>query len=63
MTWFTMIAASAASSWPSAGLPALRIAAIRPRSASPSGFRRSTMPATALESAIAASRSSPCLSL
>ena len=39
MTWFTMTAAAAASSSLSAGLPALRIEAIRPRSASPSGFR------------------------
>ena len=57
MTWFTITAAAAASSSPSAGLAARWIAAIRPRNASPSGSRRSTMPPTELESSIAAFRS------
>ena len=37
MTWFTITAAAAASSSPSAGLAARWIAAIRPRNASRSG--------------------------
>ena len=50
-------ASAAASSSRKSRLAARRIDAMRPRSASPSGFRRSTMPATELESAMVASRS------